>query len=68
VLALDRLGAKGMFIRMIAALLQAEILHTRIIKKRMVIKMPDGVPPAVANSFVAYSAYYYLTTFLLINA
>lgn len=52
ILSLDRLGAKGMFIGMIAAFLAAE-LYCRIIKKGWQIKMPDGVPPAVARSFAA---------------
>ena len=68
VLSLDRLGAKGMFIGMIAAFLAAEI-YTRIVKKGIVIKMPDGVPPAVANSFAALlPAIITLATFLLLNA
>ncbi|AEB31052.1 oligo-beta-mannoside permease IIC component [Carnobacterium sp. 17-4] len=68
VLSLDRLGAKGMFIGMIAAFLAAEI-YTRIVKKGIVIKMPDGVPPAVANSFAALlPAIITLAIFLLLNA
>ncbi|MBT2731903.1 PTS cellobiose transporter subunit IIC [Carnobacterium sp. ISL-102] len=68
VLALDRLGAKGMFIGMIAAFIAGEI-YTRIVKKGIVIKMPDGVPPAVANSFAALlPALITLFSFLLVNA
>ncbi len=68
VLALDRLGAKGMFIGMIAAFIATEI-YTKFVRKGLVIKMPDGVPPAVAKSFAAMiPAILTLTIFLLLNA
>ncbi|MBO0453030.1 MULTISPECIES: PTS cellobiose transporter subunit IIC [Enterococcus] len=68
VLSLDRLGAKGMFIGMIAAFLAAEI-YCRITKRGWQIKMPDGVPPAVTKSFAALiPAVMTLTTFLIVNA
>ncbi|MCA9765975.1 MAG: PTS cellobiose transporter subunit IIC [Carnobacterium sp.] len=68
VLTLDRLGAKGMFIGMIAAFIAAEI-YTRVVKKGIVIKMPEGVPPAVAKSFAALlPAIITLTLFLIANA
>ncbi|MCB5954780.1 PTS cellobiose transporter subunit IIC [Enterococcus sp. CWB-B31] len=68
VLSLDRLGAKGMFIGMIAAFLAAEI-YCRITKRGWQIKMPDGVPPAVTKSFAALiPAVCTLTIFLFINA
>jgi PTS system cellobiose-specific IIC component len=68
VLSLDRLGAKGMFIGMIAAFLAAEI-YCRITKRGWQIKMPDGVPPAVTKSFAALiPAVLTLTVFLIINA
>lgn len=68
VLSLDRLGAKGMFIGMIAAFLAAEI-YTRITKKGWQIKMPASVPPAVSKSFAALiPAILTLSVFLVINA
>ena len=68
VLALDRLGAKGMFIGMLAAFIATEI-YVRFFKKGLVIKMPDGVPPAVARSFAAMiPAILTLTIFALLNA
>ena len=68
VLSLDRLGAKGMFIGMIAAFLAAEIYY-RVTKRGWQIKMPDGVPPAVSKSFAALiPAIITLTVFLVINA
>ena len=62
VLSLDRLGAKGMFIGMIAAFLAGEI-YCRITKRGWQIKMPDGVPPAALIPAVVT-----LTIFLVINA
>lgn len=68
VLSLDRLGAKGMFIGMIAAFIAGEI-YCRITKRGWQIKMPDGVPPAVSKSFAALiPAVVTLTVFLIINA
>ncbi|MFV9510574.1 PTS cellobiose transporter subunit IIC [Tepidibacillus sp. LV47] len=46
------MGSKGMFVAMILAILSTEI-YRKIIQKNIVIKMPDGVPPAVAKSFIA---------------
>ncbi len=68
VLTTDRLGAKGMFIGIIAAFLAAEI-YSRITKKGIVIKMPEAVPAAVAKSFAAMiPAIITLTIFTLVNA
>ncbi|MGM0125482.1 PTS system, cellobiose-specific IIC component [Enterococcus sp. AZ194] len=67
VLSLDRLGAKGMFIGMLAAFIAAEI-YCRVTKRGWQIKMPDGVPPAVSKSFAAMiPAIVTLSFFLLIN-
>ncbi|MGY3704809.1 PTS system, cellobiose-specific IIC component [Vagococcus martis] len=68
VLSLDRLGAKGMFIAMIAAFLSGEI-YCRVTKKGWQIKMPSSVPPAVTKSFAALiPAIITLSVFLFINA
>src|SRR5699024_5425886 len=68
VLTTDRLGAKGLFIGIIAAFLAAEI-YSRITKKGIVIKMPEAVPAAVAKSFAAMiPAIITLTIFTLVNA
>lgn len=68
VLSLDRLGAKGMFIGMISAFLATEIF-VRVTKKGWQIKMPIGVPPAVAKSFAALiPAIITLSVFLAANA
>lgn len=46
-------NAEGLFIAIIVALLSAE-LFTRLCRaKFLIIKMPDGVPPAVSKSFAA---------------
>lgn len=45
-------GSKGLFVAMIIAILSTEI-YRFILQKKIVIKMPDGVPPAVSKSFVA---------------
>ncbi|MDQ0973390.1 PTS cellobiose transporter subunit IIC [Neobacillus sp. 179-J 1A1 HS] len=67
VIPLDRLGAKGMFLGMITAFLATEI-YRRIVQKNITIKMPPGVPPAVAKSFAALiPAFITLTVFLGIN-
>ena len=52
VLAIARLGAKGMFVGMLASFLAA-ILYIKIVKKNWTIKMPASVPPAVSKSFAA---------------
>lgn len=68
VLSFDRLGAKGMFLGMIAAFVAAEI-YCRVTKRGWQIRMPDGVPPAVTKSFAAMiPAILTLTVFLVINA
>lgn len=46
------LGSGGMFTAIIVAIISSEIMSF-FIKRNIVIKMPDSVPPAVANSFVS---------------
>lgn len=46
------LDSKGMFTAMLIALLTVEIARF-LVKKGIVIKMPEGVPPAISNSFNA---------------
>ncbi|MFJ5964966.1 PTS cellobiose transporter subunit IIC [Bacillus sp. NPDC093026] len=67
VIPVDRLGAKGMFLGMITGFLSAEI-YRYFVKKKLVINMPQGVPPAVSKSFAALiPATLTLTAFLMIN-
>lgn len=45
-------GSKGMFVAIIVSIIATEI-YKFFVKKNIVFKMPDGVPPAVAKSFAA---------------
>lgn len=46
------MGSKGVFVGMFTAILSVK-LFAAVIKKGIVIRMPDGVPPTVAKSFEA---------------
>ena len=46
------MGARGLFVALFVALLATEI-YCRVMKKGLVITMPDSVPPAVSKSFSA---------------
>ncbi|MGG2918284.1 PTS cellobiose transporter subunit IIC [Brevibacillus parabrevis] len=46
------MGSQGLFVAMLLAVLSTEI-YRKIIQKKIVLSMPDGVPPAVSRSFVA---------------
>ena len=46
------LGSSGMFTAIVIAILSSEIMRF-FIKRHIVIKMPDAVPPAVASSFAS---------------
>ena len=46
------IGTKGLFVAMIGSLLWTE-LFCWLKRKKLVIKMPEGVPPAVQESFAA---------------
>ena len=48
----DGFGSGGLFTAIIAAIISVEI-YQFCIKKNWVIRLPDGVPPAVGNSFAA---------------
>lgn len=47
---IETLGALGMFTAIVVGLVTIEI-HKFFVKKDLTIKMPEGVPPAVAQSF-----------------
>lgn len=47
------LGAQGLFVALFVALVATEIFVKLMGNKRLVIKLPDGVPPAVSRSFAA---------------
>lgn len=46
------LGTSGMFLAMLTAIVSVEIFAWAV-KKNLVIKLPDGVPPAVMESFAS---------------
>ncbi|WP_277868648.1 PTS sugar transporter subunit IIC [Latilactobacillus curvatus] len=46
------LGSSGMFTAIVVAIISSEIMHF-FIKRNIVIKMPDSVPPAVSSSFAS---------------
>ena len=46
------MGSSGLFVAMLIALFSTEV-YRFIIQKNIVIKLPEGVPPAVSKSFVA---------------
>ena len=67
VLAIDRLGAKGMFVGIFASFFAA-FIYSWIVEKKWTIKMPASVPPAVAKSFSALiPAVLTLTIFLVVR-
>ncbi len=47
------LGSTGLFLALIVAILSTEIFTRLSGSDKLVIKMPDGVPPAVSRSFAA---------------
>ena len=49
---LANLGSASLFGAIVTALLSVEI-YRFFIEKDIMIKMPDGVPPEVSNSFIA---------------
>ena len=50
IIPLDWMGAKGLFVGMISAILATEIVRF-VVKKGWVVKMPAGVPPTVSKAF-----------------
>ncbi|HBO22502.1 MULTISPECIES: PTS cellobiose transporter subunit IIC [unclassified Providencia] len=52
VISTEWIGSKGLFVAMIGSLIWTE-LFCYIKRKKWVIKMPEGVPPAVQESFAA---------------
>ena len=52
IIPLSRLGSQGLFVAIIMSIFTIEIFNF-IVKKNIIIKMPDSVPPSVAKSFAA---------------
>lgn len=67
-LAMDWLGAKGLFTAMIVALCSGR-LYAWIVEKGWTIKLPDSVPPNVSNSFkTLVPGFIIVTIWLIISA
>lgn len=47
------LGAQGLFVSLFVALISTEVFVRLMGNPKLVVKMPEGVPPAVAKSFAA---------------
>lgn len=64
-ISFEFVGSNGIFLALIVAFLSVTIFNW-VFKKGWTIKMPEGVPPAVANSFAALipSAFVILVFFL----
>ena len=66
-LSLGWLGAKGIFVGIICAFVSVHI-YAWVERRGWVIKMPDGVPPTVVDSFSALiPAVVVMTVFFIIN-
>lgn len=50
VLPVGMIGSQGLFVAIVISLLSTEI-YRLVASRNLVIRMPDGVPPAVAKSF-----------------
>lgn len=48
----SKFGASGLFTAIILSIFAVEVLRF-FVKKDIVVKLPEGVPPAVGNSFIA---------------
>lgn len=61
------LGAKGLFVAIIVALLVGTV-YVFVLEKKFYIKMPKGVPPTVEKSFAALTPGFLMAIILLILA
>ncbi|MNB82551.1 Lichenan permease IIC component [compost metagenome] len=59
------LGAKGLFVAIILALVVGKI-YTFVLEKKFYIKMPKGVPPTVEKSFAALTPGFIVAILMLI--
>lgn len=69
--ALGHLGSAGMFLAMLTAIISVKIFVT-VKNKGWVIKMPDGVPPAVTQSFAAlipsaFAMFFFFVVYLVFS-
>lgn len=66
-ISMDWLGAKGLFVAMFVAII-ASLLFVFFTKKGWVIKMPEGVPPMVSQSFSSLIPIFLIGTLFLVIA
>ena len=67
IIPLSRLGSQGLFVAIIMSIFTIEIFNF-IVKKNIIIKMPDSVPPAVSKSFAALiPGFFVIMTALIIR-
>ncbi|MNW28947.1 Lichenan permease IIC component [compost metagenome] len=59
------LGAKGLFVAIIVALIVGKV-YTTVLEKKFYIKMPKGVPPTVEKSFAALTPGFIVAFIMLI--
>lgn len=62
---LNYMGAKGMFVSIMMAIISVEIMRF-FVKRGIVIKMPESVPPAVSKSFTALVPILFIVLFALL--
>lgn len=56
------MGSKGLFVAIVVGIITIEIFRW-VVGKNLVIKMPDGVPPAVGKSFAALIPGFFIIVF-----
>jgi PTS system cellobiose-specific IIC component len=62
------MGSKGLFVAMLIAIFVVEV-QRYMIKRNLVIKMPEGVPPAVARSFMSLApGFIAITSVFILNS
>jgi len=65
VIPMSQVGSQGLFVAIVVAIVSTEI-YRFIHSRNLVIRMPDGVPPAVAKSFLALVPGFCVLAFMLI--
>lgn len=67
VFTFDYLGAKGLFVAIIVALIST-VIYNRLIDRGLAIKMPKGVPPTITKSFLGLvPGFAIIILFILLN-
>ncbi len=67
ILTFDYLGAKGLFVAIIVALVST-VIYNKLIDNGLAIKMPNGVPPTITKSFLGLvPGFIIIILFMLIN-